>query len=160
MNNYCEPCKRHYKSIKPHLKTKKHDKNLIKHRQNNNPQNNPENIHENNHECSICLSDITVNNLHTTSCGHYFHKDCIQQWITIHNNCPNCRHTFPQIVQPIVPLVRRRPPQVVRPIFYLDIVHRNDRLINILLDTISLFERTNVDQDIIQDVRRRLEREL
>ena len=148
MTTYCEPCKRHYKSIKPHLKTKKHERNLIKHQ--------PENNEGENVECSICLDEITVTNLHTTSCGHTFHKDCIKQWILLHNNCPNCRHMFP----PIVPHVQRRLPQVVRPNQFHDIIHRNDRLINILLDTIDLFQRMNLDPEIIEDARRRLQQEL
>ena len=40
-------------------------------------------------ECSICLQNITVDDLKITRCGHRFHKDCINH-ITI-KNCPLCK---------------------------------------------------------------------
>tara|TARA_B110000285_G_C14973779_1_gene537916 strand:+ start:533 stop:865 length:333 start_codon:yes stop_codon:yes gene_type:complete len=40
--------------------------------------------------CSICLETHT-NEIHTTSCGHVFHKDCISIWLKEHTSCPICR---------------------------------------------------------------------
>lgn len=41
-------------------------------------------------ECVICLS-----NLHSEykllSCGHSFHKDCINRWLDSNTSCPVCR---------------------------------------------------------------------
>jgi len=45
-------------------------------------------------ECSICLNEISLKYLNTTSCGHTFHKKCINKWIIQRNNCPNCRFVF------------------------------------------------------------------
>ena len=43
------------------------------------------------HECSICLENIKGNGK-KTSCGHHFHKNCINSWKNMGNNtCPNCR---------------------------------------------------------------------
>ena len=139
MNTYCEPCKRHYKNIKPHLKTKKHLKNLQTY------QTSMINIEENGEEieCSICLDNISSNNLHTTSCKHTFHKKCIGQWLKHHNNCPNCRQEFQ-------PIIREQP------IFRQPSVN----MINILLDTLDLFERMDTDIEVLNDVRMRLHREL
>lgn len=44
--------------------------------------------------CSICMDTDTDINFVKTSCGHYYHQKCIEQWITIQSNCPNCRKTI------------------------------------------------------------------
>ena len=41
--------------------------------------------------CSICMDSNTDINFVMTSCGHNFHKECVEQWINVKNNCPNCR---------------------------------------------------------------------
>jgi len=47
------------------------------------------------HECPICLVPFKDNDVfRTLSCSnkHMFHKDCIDRWLTQHNNnCPTCR---------------------------------------------------------------------
>jgi len=54
-----------------------------------------------NQECVICKNDITQFNCKTLNCGHYFHSDCINQWIhtfqynnqlILHYKCPLCRY--------------------------------------------------------------------
>jgi hypothetical protein len=46
--------------------------------------------------CAICLEDIEGELIskkvtHTT-CGHYFHKECLDKWFEKHTTCPYCRH--------------------------------------------------------------------
>ena len=45
-------------------------------------------------QCAICL-DTMINNGPTTKtkCGHKFHSECIERWLTDYNNntCPSCR---------------------------------------------------------------------
>jgi hypothetical protein len=54
--------------------------------------------------CSICLSNSdeycyiinsmpleNMNNIEHMSCGHVFHKVCLNHWISKHNTCPMCR---------------------------------------------------------------------
>lgn len=43
-----------------------------------------------NEECAICQDDID-SNIASLPCGHRFHVDCVQPWITEHNTCPTCR---------------------------------------------------------------------
>lgn len=38
--------------------------------------------------CPICLKECS--NLMTT-CGHYFHKECLEKWCKISKTCPLCR---------------------------------------------------------------------
>lgn len=47
--------------------------------------------------CSICLEDIvfatftTDNNKYFLPCCHFFHKDCVDQWLENNTTCPECR---------------------------------------------------------------------
>lgn len=52
-------------------------------------------------ECSICLQslldneDKTVNTkkalaIAKTLCNHYYHSECLEQWIAIRSKCPLC----------------------------------------------------------------------
>lgn len=44
--------------------------------------------------CSICLENINIVDEFKTECGHYFHKNCINEWDQsgrAKNQCPNCR---------------------------------------------------------------------
>lgn len=61
-----------------------------------------DNVNEtSNQTCSICLDEIT-NPINPTkiikakkekklNCNHSFHTDCINTWLSNHNNCPLCR---------------------------------------------------------------------
>jgi hypothetical protein len=47
-------------------------------------------------QCLVCLTNYESGDVcrQLTGCGHYFHKDCIDQWLlTGRNNCPLCRGT-------------------------------------------------------------------
>ena len=43
--------------------------------------------------CPICLDGLKKEEMgvHKTSCGHYFHKECLREWRVEHRTCPNCR---------------------------------------------------------------------
>ena len=165
MTTYCEPCKRHYKSLKPHLKTKKHLSNLLIHNQHNDHEELNDYIET---ECSICLDNILLHDLHITPCKHHFHNNCIRNWMNLNNNCPNCRQHFhiipprpiPQpFIRPIQPPIPRPIPQpFIRPI--QQPIQQPIHIVDTLLDTILLFQRMNLGQNIILDFQRRLDQEL
>ena len=41
-------------------------------------------------ECSICLDDIEEE-VAILKCNHFFHKECISEWLSRSNTCPYCR---------------------------------------------------------------------
>jgi hypothetical protein len=41
--------------------------------------------------CSICQDTLTCAT-RIRACGHCFHGQCIQQWLTMNSRCPMCRH--------------------------------------------------------------------
>ena len=49
-------------------------------------------------ECSICL-DTDKNDLIKTSCGHFFHDSCLQEWKQFNNTCPLCRYIISEAKQ-------------------------------------------------------------
>ena len=58
---------------------------------------NKKNIYIYNMICSICLDDITNNNITILKeCNHTFHKECIDKW-KHHNTCPYCRKELTQL---------------------------------------------------------------
>lgn len=50
--------------------------------------------------CPICLREITSNDCMMTSCEHFFHPECLKQWLIVCENqnnattCPVCRSPF------------------------------------------------------------------
>lgn len=46
-------------------------------------------------QCSICLNELIGDNKIRTICGHDFHKNCLDDWLHIRNNCPECRKDNP-----------------------------------------------------------------
>lgn len=46
------------------------------------------------YECVICTEFITNEYVAKFECKHMFHKECINEWLTINNTCPICRHDF------------------------------------------------------------------
>ncbi|KAJ4910073.1 RING-H2 finger protein ATL7 [Raphanus sativus] len=47
----------------------------------------------NDSQCSVCLADYQANEKlqQIPPCGHTFHLDCIDLWLTSHTTCPLCR---------------------------------------------------------------------
>ncbi|KAL8494246.1 hypothetical protein ACS0TY_025153 [Phlomoides rotata] len=50
--------------------------------------------------CTICMEDFVVNSdksvtVNELPCEHYFHKDCIVEWLQRSNSCPLCRYKLP-----------------------------------------------------------------
>lgn len=44
-------------------------------------------------DCAICKDEFQLNeNVLELPCHHLFHASCIQRWLTMHNQCPVCRH--------------------------------------------------------------------
>ena len=47
----------------------------------------------NEEKCSICLNKYQENDIcrKLNNCQHYFHKNCINEWLLFKGNCPCCR---------------------------------------------------------------------
>ena len=42
--------------------------------------------------CNICLDDFTLGETPSKlPCNHYYHKNCIGEWLQHKNECPTCR---------------------------------------------------------------------
>jgi len=59
-------------------------------------------IVEEDHRCFICLEDyIPHMQIYTLSCGHHFHRECLQESIQHqHTTCPLCRTSIPIQLRP------------------------------------------------------------
>tara|TARA_Y100000389_G_scaffold13603_2_gene12111 strand:+ start:170 stop:850 length:681 start_codon:yes stop_codon:yes gene_type:complete len=46
--------------------------------------------------CSICHGSFDANSIirRITGCNHYFHINCLENWLQNNNTCPNCRNTL------------------------------------------------------------------
>lgn len=44
-------------------------------------------------QCSVCLVEYQAEDRlqHISACGHTFHMDCIDHWLSTHTTCPLCR---------------------------------------------------------------------
>ena len=43
-----------------------------------------------NKECPICLDELSKQVI-KLNCGHFFHPNCINQWLISKNICPLCK---------------------------------------------------------------------
>ncbi|PRQ27538.1 putative transcription factor C2H2 family [Rosa chinensis] len=43
-------------------------------------------------ECPICMQVFADTSITRLPCSHYYHRDCIVQWLQINHVCPTCRH--------------------------------------------------------------------
>lgn len=41
--------------------------------------------------CPICFDEISIKHLHSTTCKHVYHRDCITKWFETSDECPVCR---------------------------------------------------------------------
>lgn len=54
------------------------------------------NFPEDINSCLICLEQFAPGaKIVVLECGHPFHKACIDPWLRIHSECPNCRFKLP-----------------------------------------------------------------
>lgn len=57
----------------------------------------PVSYSQNNHRntnCVVCISEISTGEaVRTLPCMHFFHKDCIDQWLKTNMSCPVCKRT-------------------------------------------------------------------
>ena len=45
--------------------------------------------------CAICMNDFDENeNVRLLQCGHYFHANCVDQWLERSESCPLCRQSI------------------------------------------------------------------
>lgn len=49
--------------------------------------------------CSVCLEKLSTDNT-ALSCGHTYHKKCIDEWLLKSQTCPICRQI--QSVEPVI----------------------------------------------------------
>ena len=48
--------------------------------------------------CSICCEDFMNNDeVRILPCNHYYHNNCIQEWLTKNPSCPMCRQQTSQV---------------------------------------------------------------
>lgn len=46
-------------------------------------------------ECVICLEKYNKKeNIRTLKCKHFYHKNCIDEWMKNNDKCPLCKDTF------------------------------------------------------------------
>uniref|UniRef100_A0A6C0J5N0 RING-type domain-containing protein n=1 Tax=viral metagenome TaxID=1070528 RepID=A0A6C0J5N0_9ZZZZ len=60
-----------------------------------------------NQDCTICRNTLNSYSIHskndnidivTGTCGHSFHKECIEPWLKTQTKCPICSTTFIKIL--------------------------------------------------------------
>jgi hypothetical protein len=61
--------------------------------------------------CSVCLEEFVAEKtqVRTLPCGHFFHENCLNDWILVSKTCPLCRHNLTttsnsmSFIRPITP---------------------------------------------------------
>jgi E3 ubiquitin-protein ligase RNF38/44 len=45
-----------------------------------------------NSTCPICISEMVIGEqARVLPCSHFFHKDCVDEWLGVNASCPTCR---------------------------------------------------------------------
>jgi len=53
----------------------------------------------NNDDCSICINSFhKKDEIRVLPCSHFFHKECIDDWIQKENSCPICRQLISEFI--------------------------------------------------------------
>ncbi|KAH8556265.1 hypothetical protein BGW37DRAFT_471736 [Umbelopsis sp. PMI_123] len=48
-----------------------------------------------NQDCSVCKEEFSVSeDVLILPCEHFFHRDCIKQWLLVNGTCPICRYSL------------------------------------------------------------------
>ena len=55
-------------------------------------------------ECPICNEQL-IDGVNVLSCGHRFHNECIESWLTSHNSCPLCRRPIVEEGELTIPMM-------------------------------------------------------
>merc|ERR1712203_1306359 len=54
-------------------------------------------------ECYVCLQEFGSSmEIRRTTCGHYFHGECLSTWLRMASTCPTCRADLSGIPLPLV----------------------------------------------------------
>ncbi|XVF53069.1 hypothetical protein PTKIN_Ptkin05aG0069900 [Pterospermum kingtungense] len=67
----------------------------------------------NDNTCPICLSEYKAKETRRTipDCGHYFHVDCIDEWLKVNAACPVCHQESTLVTHPTLSSTAPLPPQ-------------------------------------------------
>lgn len=85
-NNFCNNI---YDTIHQRCRDKQKNKLL------NDSINNIDDIESIVGDCSVCLDSLhNSKELIQLVCGHIYHKECVYEWISRKNTCPNCRKSI------------------------------------------------------------------
>eukprot|EP00588_Corethron_pennatum_P032392 CAMPEP_0194349204 /NCGR_PEP_ID=MMETSP0171-20130528/106952_1 /TAXON_ID=218684 /ORGANISM="Corethron pennatum, Strain L29A3" /LENGTH=884 /DNA_ID=CAMNT_0039116623 /DNA_START=168 /DNA_END=2819 /DNA_ORIENTATION=- len=80
--------------------------------------NGPDGIWDDRECCSICLVDYEEGDeIRTMPCGHAFHPECVDPWLSLHTSCPQCRRS---VVPRSVPAAEERDGEGAEQGYYLD----------------------------------------
>lgn len=90
-------------------------------------------------KCIICFNNAQPGDeIRSTKCGHCFHKDCIERWLSTKASCPSCRRS---VNSPLLELF----------------VDFDDATANQQVDSLSLVYRVN---DRLKEKLKKVEKEL
>ena len=58
--------------------------------------------------CIICFADLLEKNVAILACGHFFHYDCIRNWLIKKEKCPICRGS-----EEIIQIIENKKPNLI-----------------------------------------------
>jgi hypothetical protein len=98
-------------------------------------------------ECSVCLNPVRCTRASKRlPCNHIFHGTCIDNWLTTHTNCPNCRSEVERPEYKVTIHIEN-----VRNSRTHRIVSESDAVIDILIERIGLDRESFFDTEITFD---------